>query len=351
MPKQDLESEQHRANVVMSLLIRAGVPPVPQFYKLFYDYVAGVGDPASRKIGAMLREQGTSASSLPERLHQEFDPPKEQEDALERAAARAADRITVLSDLVGDAQATSRDHSESLQKANADFAGTGMGADLLKELITHLGDTNRRMLDANRALVTKLGAAQAEFEATTQELLRIKRDSQIDTVTGIGNRDALDEGLSAAVQQAAATGKPLAVAIVDIDSFKRFNDTYGHPAGDGILRLVATALIATARSSDIVGRFGGDEFVVIFNGMQADGALQSASVMRRNIIDSDVTKYVADKILGNVTASFGIACFAPGDDALSLLERADRCLYEAKRLGRNRAVLDRDLEAAITLEA
>jgi diguanylate cyclase len=299
----------------------------------------------------MLREQGASAESLPDRLHQEFDPPEERADALERAAAAAADRITVLGELVGDAQATTRDHSESLQKANADFASTGMGADLLKELIAHLDATNRRMLDANRALVTKLGAAQAEFEATTRELLRIKRDSQIDTVTGLGNRDAIDEGLSAAVLQAASTGRPLAVAIVDIDSFKRFNDTYGHPAGDGVLRLVATALLATARSNDVVGRFGGDEFVVIFTGLQADSALQIATAMRRNIIDSDVTKYIADKILGNVTASFGIACFAKGDDVFSLLERADRCLYEAKRMGRNRAVVDRDLEAILPLEA
>ena len=122
----------------------------------------------------------------------------------------------------------------------------------------------------------------------------------------------------------------MTLAVVDIDHFKQLNDTYGHQIGDEILRLVGRALMASTRETDAIGRMGGDEFVVI---MREDlpGARTIAERVRRAVVDCDLTKLLGKGVLGNVTASIGVAQFQSGDSLSTLFDRADRCLFDAKQ--------------------
>lgn len=158
-----------------------------------------------------------------------------------------------------------------------------------------------------------------------------------DGLTGLHNRRYLDNHLKTLFNRAAARARPLSVCITDIDRFKSVNDTYGHDAGDEILREFARRIRSTVRGADLACRYGGEEFVVVMPDTDA-GSAASIAERLRGIIEAGPFTLPSGGVL-NITASLGIASFADGvDTPEQLLKNADRALYEAKNGGRNRVV-------------
>lgn len=159
-----------------------------------------------------------------------------------------------------------------------------------------------------------------------------------DPLTGLYNRRYFLETLSRELHRAARVKQPVSLAMLDVDHFKRFNDTYGHDAGDAALRIVGEILSSGTRVSDIACRHGGEEFVLAFPGLAADGAATRVEALRREIGARDIP--FLGKSIDPVTFSAGLAVY-PDDarDAETLLRAADQALYESKRTGRNRVTL------------
>ena len=154
-----------------------------------------------------------------------------------------------------------------------------------------------------------------------------------DALTGALDRHSLEAHGRRAVDHAAAAGRSLALLLIDIDHFKAYNDRFGHAAGDKMLKRIVPDIMAAARMSDLTYRFGGEEFVVIADGINADDALTLGERMRRRIADS----HAGDA--SGVTVSIGIAsCARDATDYDTLFEIADKRLYEAKAAGRNRVI-------------
>lgn len=154
--------------------------------------------------------------------------------------------------------------------------------------------------------------------------------SQTDKLTGMYNRQKLDEVLGRAVTLAQRYGRPLSVVMLDIDHFKRVNDVHGHLVGDGVLQSVAELLRQHVRASDLCGRWGGEEFLIVCPETDSSGALQLAENLRRLIEAHDYATHQPQ------SASFGVASWQASDTAYSLVKRADDALYLAKDSGRNR---------------
>ncbi len=155
-----------------------------------------------------------------------------------------------------------------------------------------------------------------------------------DALTGALDRHSLEAHGRRAVEHAAGAGRPLALLLIDIDHFKSFNDRFGHAAGDKMLKRIALDIMAAARMSDFTYRFGGDEFVVIADGINADDAMVLGERMRRRIAGASASEADA-----RVTVSIGIAtCSRDATDYDTLFEIADKRLYQAKAAGRNRVV-------------
>lgn len=165
---------------------------------------------------------------------------------------------------------------------------------------------------------------------------RLRALSLTDRLTCLANRRQLDELLLLALEQARRTGLPLALMIIDIDFFKAVNDGYGHLVGDQVLIEVAGILRANMRRVDHVGRWGGEEFMVICSETDERGAAVLAEKLRREIEAHEFA------IVGGKTCSFGIASHAFGETLEALIERADRALYRAKESGRNRVAVADD---------
>jgi diguanylate cyclase (GGDEF)-like protein/PAS domain S-box-containing protein len=165
--------------------------------------------------------------------------------------------------------------------------------------------------------------AESELKAVRE------REAFCDALTGIANRRAADQAIERALLGWERAQSPACIALIDVDHFKRVNDQFGHSAGDDVLKGIAACLCRVARSSDVVARWGGEEFVAVLP-VSLEGALSFCERIRKTIEASEFPD------LGRVTVSIGVAQLERGDSAQSVLQRADRCLYEAKTAGRNR---------------
>jgi len=172
-----------------------------------------------------------------------------------------------------------------------------------------------------------------------------------DGLTGIYNRRMLDEHLDTVWQQATRDHLPLAVLLVDIDHFKRYNDYFGHQAGDECLRRVAHSLAVSARRPlDFIARYGGEEFAIVLYDAQRDYVEELAATIRQNL-DALELRHPASPIRRRVTVSIGAACIVPREDRsrFGLVQLADEALYAAKGRGRDRlVVMDREYETLST---
>ncbi len=159
-----------------------------------------------------------------------------------------------------------------------------------------------------------------------------------DTLTGLANRRRLELELERHISLSKRTGVPLAVVMMDLDKFKQYNDTAGHLAGDTLLQNVAHNLRGRARSTDIVVRWGGDEFCILVPGTSQEGAVAAAEGFVDAVVKAAETSPLPEgtQLVG---ASAGVACYpGDGDDGTALISRADEALYHAKETGRGRVV-------------
>jgi diguanylate cyclase (GGDEF)-like protein len=171
-----------------------------------------------------------------------------------------------------------------------------------------------------RRLILRSEALQAEVERLSRE----------DDLTGLYNRRQLSELLKQEIRRFERYGEPFCLISLDLDYFKGVNDRFGHSKGDRALVAVAKVLRSAIRASDLVGRWGGEEFMVICPATGPEGGLQLAEKVRRRVAEFDFGK------AGPLTLSLGVAEFKAGDDLERIVVRADRALYAAKDKGRNR---------------
>jgi len=201
-------------------------------------------------------------------------------------------------------------------------------------------DRESARLTAYRERAEKMRQRIEQLETERNTLQRsLEREhelAQTDTMIGMPNRLAYEKRIEAAFENWRTDGKPLGIAAIDIDHFKSINDTYGHTAGDAVLRIIGQALMKHVRPCDFVARYGGEEFIVIFEGAEEAEALQVCERLRGKI---QHLAFHASRQPVRVTASIGLAYFQAGDTPQAVFNRADLALYTAKNGGRNRCVM------------
>jgi diguanylate cyclase (GGDEF)-like protein len=172
-----------------------------------------------------------------------------------------------------------------------------------------------------------LAERSAALVAANRELEQLARR---DTLTGLQNRKSANERLRMEFLRLKRSGHPYAVLFMDVDWFKEVNDTYGHEAGDQVLRHMATVLTSSLRATDFVARYGGEEFLALLSETTPEGALRTAEVVRRTVADQSFP------VVGQVTVSIGVAmAHGEDEDEERAVRRADTALYQAKEDGRN----------------
>ncbi|UFS68564.1 diguanylate cyclase [Geomonas sp. RF6] len=192
-----------------------------------------------------------------------------------------------------------------------------------------------RLVAQNRDLLAQLKKANEELQAANDVLKEI---AVRDGLTALHNHRHFQEALAAEVARAKRYQSQCSVIFLDVDNFKIYNDTHGHPQGDRLLRTLAEILTSQLRCTDLAARYGGEEFVVMLPETAKEAALKIAEMLRQRVEAHDFAGG-ATQPLGRVTISLGVACFPEdGDDPAAILEYADQGLYKAKHGGKNRVV-------------
>lgn len=203
-----------------------------------------------------------------------------------------------------------------------------------------------RILLANQRLQADLSSARAEIQQQRHQVEELVAEARTDTLTGLPNRRSFNEDLERRFDQWRRHGMPLSLIMLDIDHFKRFNDSFGHSAGDAVLRLAAQVISSTLRQMDLPARFGGEEFAVILPGTKLREAMKVAERVRAMVA---AQRFEHDGRPLEITVSVGVAPAMQQDGPADLIERADEALYAAKERGRNCAMVH-DGEQCLRIE-
>src|SRR6202158_3293382 len=316
---------------------------IPRNYEIWYVYATGYNSPLNKIINETLARNGKLTEADLEQIYETYLSQIKTTERIDKVGARVIGEIDDVMRLISDALGMSASYDDSLSGGTQRLS-VARDRDQVKAIVDALLQSTRETRDTNKALEARLSLSKAEISNLQQSLEAIRAESLTDPLTGLGNRKYFDRSIEMAVQNTLASGEPLSLLMFDIDHFKSFNDSYGHLTGDQVLRLVGMSLKQTIKGQDITARYGGEEFVVLLPSTAMRQALTVADHIRRAIMSKELKKKSTGEILGRVTISVGVSMLKPGDDTDSLIERADGCLYAAKRNGRNRVICEADPE-------
>ena len=215
----------------------------------------------------------------------------------------------------------------------------------LSSEIAVLRETVQEKKSQDRRRIEKLSAKVSTLD---QELQQVKQASMRDGLTDVFNRKAFDHFVQDLIERNMVSKTPFSLLMVDIDNFKRINDTYGHPVGDRVLVAMAQKCTQFVRGEDMVARYGGEEFMIVLRGASLRNATKKAKQICKEIA---ATRYALDgarsgQVLA-VTVSIGVSAYRHGDRIDDITERADQSLYQAKRNGKNQAVSEKDIGSSV----
>ncbi|MBV8925515.1 MAG: GGDEF domain-containing protein [Bradyrhizobium sp.] len=316
---------------------------VPRNYEIWYVYATGYNAPLNKIINETLARSGRLTEADLEQIYETYLSHIKTTDRIDKVGARVIGEIDDVTTLLTDALGMSTSYGASLDGATEQLADAKT-RDEVQAIVRSLVKATREMRETNKALEQRLTLSKNEISDLQQSLEAIRAESLTDPLTGLGNRKYFDRMIDMAVQNALAIGEPLSLLMFDIDHFKSFNDSYGHLTGDQVLRLVGMSLKQTIKGQDITARYGGEEFAVVLPNTALRQALTVADHIRRAVMSKELKKKSTGEILGRVTISIGVSVLQSGDSPDTLIERADACLYAAKRNGRNRVICEADPE-------
>ena len=204
----------------------------------------------------------------------------------------------------------------------------------LRATVSQMARATKDMVAHNLNLEAKLQTSSRQLDSLQTTLQDIRLQAVTDGLTGLANRRQFDEVLAAELARISGA-QDLCLLLMDIDHFKRVNDTWGHQVGDQVIRFVASVIKAYA-GSNVAARYGGEEFALILPGRTLREAYDIAEQIRTTVRAKRLSKRTSGDVIGIVTISAGIAAFRPGERSADLIRRADNCLYRSKHGGRDR---------------
>jgi diguanylate cyclase len=319
-------------------------PATPRNYEIWYSYATGYHPSLNETVNQILSRSGTLSEADIDQIYNTYLSPTRLGERIDKVGTRVMDEIEQVMAMVDAAAGSASNYSESLAGVSRDL--TGADRDGLRSIVECLVHTTKEMEEVNHNLEQRLTASKKEINQLQENLEVVRTESLTDPLTSLANRKYFDQALASAIAEAAADRESMSLLMTDIDHFKKFNDTYGHLTGDQVLRLVALSVKQNVKGQDIAARYGGEEFAIILPNTVLRAAVTVADHIRRAVMSKELMKRSTGEHLGRVTISIGVANLRPGDNAQSLIGRADACLYAAKRSGRNRVICESDPEVS-----
>ncbi len=321
------------SNPVTELMRRRNVPPLPRNYELFYEAVIGSNARLSAELAALgMQPMQWQLDGLFEKYLGEL----RRNRQIDRAHSNLTVELAALLSLLGREKDELENHGVSLGDLRQALASNEDPS--MMKIARAIADTKtvtEKTLAANGNVMVEAENKSASLQEMRRKLNEYKRLAYIDSLTGLFNRRAFDDRMASAFAKYRKLGG-CALILADIDHFKRFNDTYGHPVGDKVLTAVGQSLAKFAGRNIFVARPGGEEFALIAENMSSEEAVRLAELVRQEVAAMNFEIKGSSTAIGPVTISIGVSMTDDALDGVEFYQNSDLALYASKNDGRNR---------------
>lgn len=332
-----VQSREQSAEILRSVIsLMAGHDAAfnPLSFALWYEHVAGINTRLSAALQAKLSQTPKLSDADVSALFKEYVAPADQQ-AVERISGefqRAMQGIVESAARTGEDAGKFGAHLDGLAQALKSGTFESLSPHVDQALANTAG-----MQTSAQALQRQVVASRMEIEKLHAELGRVREEALLDPLTRVMNRRGFDERISALLREPTTFGQQHCLIMLDIDHFKKVNDTHGHVTGDRVIQGLGEVLRATVNAdSCTVARYGGEEFVVLLPNTPTTKGVEVAEAVRHRTRAMKIRNRKTHDVLQTVTVSAGVATLEPGDDASRWVARADQALYQSKQGGRDR---------------
>lgn len=319
----------------MEMMRQHQVRPIPKHYAVFYGYAAGQPTDLVNEINKAIEQRLAFTDEVLDQLYNHHIA-ETQSRVVQNTAASArkilADMLQTVVQFTGATQDVSQKVNDKISHLSENPS-----EEEIRAIAGEIMSGAQALRDSGDSVAAKLVASQKEIASLRENLAKATTESERDFLTGTYNRKAFDKRLLEAMHDAKEKHTELTLIMLDVDHFKKFNDTYGHLIGDEVLKIVAKTLTDSVKGMDTVARYGGEEFAVILPKTPVGGGMIVADAIRKAIASRELKRKDTGANYGQITISAGVASFRHDDDSPnSFIKRADEALYRSKHSGRNR---------------
>ncbi len=323
------------------------IAPTPKNYALIYNYLSGYNTELQHALDILFKStlDPDQLQMRLEMLHDTYITGSAMtQEAFSLASERLQKTVSEIHDFLTIANSQTTNFSAQLGDANKELnlqmertASTGsLRMQDIQSVVSKLIEETHAMVEENHYLSERVNSSSQELSELRKDLAHVREEAYTDPLTGAANRKSFDSRLLQAAAECTENSQPLTLLLMDVDHFKRFNDTFGHQAGDQVLRLVAQTFVKSVKGQDTAARYGGEEFAIILPNTNLANGLRVAESLRQVVATKEVVNRQTNKKLGQITISVGATEYRPGESLEDCIERADKALYQAKHNGRNR---------------
>lgn len=336
----EFDTLQKASEYAKSALMRMeflGLAPTPDNYSLMYAYASGRVPEIKPLIDEAIRKGGLNKDQA-KTIHEKYISTAKDKEMIEKNLLAITQELNHVMEMLGKAQAGTDQFNNTLNNFGTDLQQP-LSVDQLSGLVARVINETHVIAAQNQLLQERLDESSQQMGILKEDLSKARKESVTDPLTGVGNRKHFIDELKRLIFEADDQKTPLSLMMVDIDYFKKFNDTHGHLVGDQVLRLVARTLMENLKGRDVVARYGGEEFIIILPQTRLVDGSKVGEALRHFVAQKNIIRRDTNQNLGAVTISIGVAQYHHGEKPIDLLHRADAGVYMAKNAGRNRVVM------------
>lgn len=342
---QNKEESAEILRLILQRMVKHPAAFTPPTYAVWYEFLAGINPRLSAEMGKLLDAGGQLTNETAQHLFNRYI--SEVNPEAQNKFRQNMEKL--LDELAHQAESASKDTHQF--NADLDKFGDGLNdkpePQLLQQLVGAIMQGTQLMQGSVSALQDKLLESKSTVEKLQQELQSARSEALIDPLTKTLNRRGFDARMEKLTSNAEFGNKRVSFLMLDIDFFKKINDTYGHMFGDRVICGISAALTAQVKGRDSVARLGGEEFAIVLPDTPIQGAFTLAEQIRKSIEQAKIRRSAKHKDVGGITLSIGIADCETNGDWRDALSRADTALYVSKKTGRNKTtVYDSGMEKA-----
>lgn len=314
------------------------INPTPMNYVVWYHYFLGKNQALINELDQVRQTRKSFPDRLGIQLYQQFIEADEPEASTQYDLA-VRNHVETTSEKMNVLKTNISFHSDQMESFAKNLVTLDIQACDLENIAQDIISATANMQSDTSEICVDVQNSSQQVKQLQKQLDEARAVALTDDLTQIGNRKAFNSAIQKLSQEHSENDEPLCLIMTDIDHFKTFNDTYGHPVGDSVLRYFASIMRQDAQENETVCRYGGEEFAILLKNCTIEQASQRAEQIRQKIASAKLSIKSLNKPIKTITASFGVAQLNGQNDHFEdLINRADQSLYMAKESGRNKVI-------------